>query len=198
MDLFRFSKHCKSNLLKDYYLVVGIDQPTSIIPPSALFVEMPRLYFRHAWIHKLYATWFTLASLIETVYLIIRGSDEALPRLLVLGSGSLLSIFLLLLVFRNTDSMSGIPVRILFYVVLASMMITSWSTCWGRTCHGSYLLVAPALAMISAMLYAMALVAGHSLVHSRVLGGSGIEPMFMGLPRLPSDSDLAGQGRIRL
>lgn len=179
-------------------MVVGIDQPTSIIPPSALFVEIPRLYFPHAWVHKLYVTWFTLASVIETVYLIIRGSDEAMSRLLVLGTGGLLSTFLLLMVIRNTDSISGIPVRILFYVVLASMMVTSWSTCWGRTCHGSYVLVAPALAMVAAMLYAMALVAGHSLVHSRVLGGSGIEPIFLRLPRLPLDSDLAGQGRIRL
>lgn len=186
------------SLLNSCFIVLGIDQPTSILPPGAFFVEIPGLCFSLACVHKLYTTWFTFALLIEIVYLTLRGSYEAIPRLLVLGTGALLSVLLLLLVFRSTDNIFELPVRILFYVVFATMMASSWSTCWSWTCREAYLLVSPALAMVAAVLYAMASVAGHSLVHSRILGGSGIEPMVTRLPRLPSDSDLAGLGRIRL
>lgn len=176
--------------------------------PGVLVLESPSLCISIGWVFKPYAAVLGVSLLGKVLwgifYLSSISSKLYLMRIvfgLAVGCGYP-AVFAFGHIFRtvseSTSSLFRLPVRFSIYLLVWFGMLASCPAALGWGPYGVCFFIGPALAAAAGGLYGLAWYLGHELVHSRLLGHSGIEPMAEGIFGLESESGPVGPGQIQL
>lgn len=171
--------------------------------PGALILESPNLCVHIGWVFQPYAALqsVTIALWLTWDMSYLDFESTWIVFALVVGFGyptMHAMVYVVQSASESTSSLFRLATRFSIYLLLWMVMFASCigAMRWGG--YGIFFFIPPTLAAAAVGLYGLAWRSGHKLVHSRLLGGSGIEPMPEGLLASELESGPVGPGQIRL